>query len=115
MVAALVVLAGRLPGDAELGGDFWPPNAEFDGVVDQRREFGFCPHLRNAGAPDPFQDLHWDIQETWCVRLGDSTGATCCRSGRPCLALGLDWRFGLLMRSMMRRDVTIWVAGMLVP
>jgi hypothetical protein len=56
-VAALVVLAGCLPGDAELGGDLWPRNAEFDGVVDQRREFGFCLHLRNAGAPDPFQDL----------------------------------------------------------
>ena len=33
-MAALVVLAGRLPGDPEPGGDLRPANTEFDGVVD---------------------------------------------------------------------------------
>jgi hypothetical protein len=41
-VAALVVLAGRLPGHAEPGGDFWPPDARADGVVNERREPGLC-------------------------------------------------------------------------
>jgi hypothetical protein len=33
-VAALVVLAGRLPGHPEPDGDLWPPNAQIDGMVD---------------------------------------------------------------------------------
>ena len=45
-VAALVVLACRLPGDPESGGDLWPPDALIDGMVDERREFRLClvPH-----------------------------------------------------------------------
>ena len=59
MMAALIVLAGSLPGDPELSSNLWPADAEFDGVVDQRCKFGFCLLLRNAGAPDPFQHLRW--------------------------------------------------------
>jgi hypothetical protein len=33
-MAALVVLAGRLPGHAQPGGDLRPPDAETDGLVD---------------------------------------------------------------------------------
>jgi len=46
-VATLVVLACRLPGDAEPVGDLWPPDALIDGVVDERREFRLCfvPHV----------------------------------------------------------------------
>jgi hypothetical protein len=33
-MAALVVLAGRLPGNAQPGGDFRPPDAEADSLVD---------------------------------------------------------------------------------
>jgi hypothetical protein len=47
------MLAGRLSGDTELGGDLGPPDAEFDGVVDQRCEFGLRLLLCNAGAGDP--------------------------------------------------------------
>jgi hypothetical protein len=34
-VAALVVLARRLPGNSEPGGDLRPPDAQADGVVNQ--------------------------------------------------------------------------------
>ena len=46
-VAALVVLACRLSGDAESVGDLWPSDALIDGVVDERREFRLClvPHM----------------------------------------------------------------------
>jgi hypothetical protein len=36
-VAALVLLSGGLPGDAEVAGDSGPADAEGDGVVDQGR------------------------------------------------------------------------------
>jgi hypothetical protein len=52
---AQVMLTGRLPGHAELGGDLRPPDAEFDGMVDQCCEFGLSLLLRIAGAPDPLQ------------------------------------------------------------
>jgi len=56
-VAALVVLACRLPGDSELGGDLWPADAQVDGMVDERREFRLCvvPHV--PGVLDPFKHL----------------------------------------------------------
>jgi hypothetical protein len=41
-MAALVVLARCLPGDSELGGDLWPPDAQIDGMVDEHREFRVC-------------------------------------------------------------------------
>jgi hypothetical protein len=46
-MTALVVLAGRLSGDAEPGGNLWPPDAQIDGMVDERREFRYCivPHV----------------------------------------------------------------------
>lgn len=46
-MAALVMLAGRLPGDSELGGDVWPPDAQINGMVDEHREFRVClvPHV----------------------------------------------------------------------
>jgi hypothetical protein len=56
-VAALVVLAGRLPGHAEPGGDFWPPDAQADGVVDEHRELRRCRLPREPDALDPLQHL----------------------------------------------------------
>ena len=49
-VAALVVLAGRLPAHFQAGGDLRPPDAQRDSVVDQGRRLrlGFLPH--DAGA-----------------------------------------------------------------
>lgn len=46
-MAALVMLAGCLPGDSELGGDLWPPDAQIDGMVDEHGEFRVClvPHV----------------------------------------------------------------------
>jgi hypothetical protein len=41
-VATLVVLACRLPGNSEPGGDLWPADALIDSVVDERREFRLC-------------------------------------------------------------------------
>ncbi len=51
-VAALVLLAGRLPGDAEPGGDLRPPDAHVYGLVDQRCEFRLDFLLRDSGLPD---------------------------------------------------------------
>jgi hypothetical protein len=51
-MAALVLLAGCLPGHAELGGDLWPPGAQVYGLVDQRCEFRFGLLLRDSGVPD---------------------------------------------------------------
>lgn len=49
-VAALVVLARRLPAHFQAGGDLRPPDAQRDSVVDQGRQLrlGFLPH--DAGA-----------------------------------------------------------------
>ena len=41
-VATPVVLACRLPGHPEPGGDLWPSDTLIDGVVDERREFRLC-------------------------------------------------------------------------
>jgi hypothetical protein len=56
-VAALVVLAGRLPGDPEPGSDLWPPDALIYGSVDKRCEFRLClvPHV--PGVLDPLKHL----------------------------------------------------------
>ena len=53
-VAALVVLAGRLPGHAEPGGNLWPANAQSDGVIDQHGKLCPCLPLRDPGALDQF-------------------------------------------------------------
>jgi len=56
-VAALVLLARRLPGDPELGSDLWPADALIDGMVDERCEFRLCfvPHI--PGVLDPLKHL----------------------------------------------------------
>ena len=56
-VTTLVMLAGRLPGHAKLGGDLRPPDALADGVVDERRNHRLGLLLRNPGAPDPLEHL----------------------------------------------------------
>jgi len=63
-VAALVVLACRLPGDPEPGGDLWPPDAQIDGMVDEQHELRLClvPHV-----PDVL-DL---LKHLGCRQVGD--------------------------------------------
>jgi hypothetical protein len=56
-MAAFVVLTGRLPGHTQPGGDFWPPYAQADSLVDQLRECRFCPLLCDPGALDLIQHL----------------------------------------------------------
>ena len=51
-VAALVLLAGRLPGHAKLGGDLRPPDAQVYGMIDQRCEFRLGLLLYGSGVPD---------------------------------------------------------------
>jgi hypothetical protein len=51
-MTTLVVLTGRLPGDAQPGGDLWPPDTQANGLVDQLRECRICPTLCNSGALD---------------------------------------------------------------
>jgi hypothetical protein len=56
-MAALILLAGCLSGHAELGGDFRPPNAQLDSVIDERRKFRLCLPLVSPGAADLLQRL----------------------------------------------------------
>jgi hypothetical protein len=56
-VSALVVLAGRLPGDSELEGDLWPPDAQADGMVDEHCEFGLGFVPCQPGTLDPREHL----------------------------------------------------------
>jgi hypothetical protein len=56
-VSALVVLARRLPGNSESGGDFRPPDAQADRVVNQLRQFCFRLVPCYSGALDPLKYL----------------------------------------------------------
>ena len=56
-MAALVVLAGCLPGHAQPIGDFGPADAQSDRLVDQSREFRRCLLLRSPGTLNPLQHL----------------------------------------------------------
>jgi hypothetical protein len=58
-VAALVVLAGRLPRDAKAGGDLRPPDAHVNRLIHQHREFGLCLLPGKSGAFNPLQHLGW--------------------------------------------------------
>jgi hypothetical protein len=52
-MAALVVLAGCLPGHAQPGGDLRPPDAEADSLVNEHCEFCLCLPLRSPSALNP--------------------------------------------------------------
>jgi len=56
-VAALVVLACRLPGDPESSGDLWPPDALINGMVDERRKFRLCLVSHVPGVLDLLKHL----------------------------------------------------------
>ena len=56
-VSALVVLAGRLPGDPEPGGNLRPPDAQIDGMVYEHREFRLCLVPRVPGVLDLLKHL----------------------------------------------------------
>jgi hypothetical protein len=56
-MAALVVLACRLPANSEPGSDLWPPDALIDGMVDERREFRLCLVPRVPGVFDLLKHL----------------------------------------------------------
>jgi hypothetical protein len=56
-MAALVVLAGCLPGHAQPIGDFGPADAQSDRLVDQSREFPRCLPLRSPCTLNPLQHL----------------------------------------------------------
>jgi hypothetical protein len=68
--ATLVVLACRLPGDPEPGGDLWPSDALIDGIVDQSGEFRLClvPHV--PGVLDLLKHLGYR-------RVGDPSRHAC--------------------------------------
>ena len=69
-VAALVVLACRLPCHSEPSGDLWPPDALIDRMVDERGEFRLCfvPHV--PGVLDLLKHLG-------CRRVGDPSRRAC--------------------------------------
>ena len=100
-VAALVVLACRLPGDSEPGGDLWPPDAQIDGMVDEHREFRLCLVPREPGVLDLLEHLGCRPVGIPLRRACRFAGA-CSRHGGTCLTLGPNRRFDLLMESSMR-------------
>jgi hypothetical protein len=51
-MAALVLLAGRLPGHAKLRGNLRPPNALADGGLDEHRQFCRGIVSLDPGVPD---------------------------------------------------------------
>jgi len=59
MMAALVVLAGRLPGHTETGGDLRPSDAHADRLIHQHRECGIRLLTGESGPFDPLQHLGW--------------------------------------------------------
>ncbi|GEM_PF-4997415 len=63
-MAALVVLAGRLPCHPESGRDLWPPDALIDSMVDEHREFRFCLVPREPSLLDLLKHLR-------CRQVGD--------------------------------------------
>jgi hypothetical protein len=52
-MTTLVVLAGRLPGHAQPGGDLRPPDAEADSLVNEHCEFCLCLPLCISSALNP--------------------------------------------------------------
>ena len=84
-VAALVVLADRLPGHPEPGGDLWPPDAQVDGMVDQHREFRLCPVPHDPGVLDLLKHLG-------CRQVGNPLRRLC----RFCWRLLPPWRLHVL-------------------
>jgi hypothetical protein len=80
-VAVLVVLAGRLPGDAKTGGDLRPPDVHVDRLIHQYREFGIYHLPGESGASDLLQHLGWrqleiPLRRVWLFRscLGSPPG-----------------------------------------
>jgi hypothetical protein len=51
-MAAQVLLAGCLPGHAELRGNLWPPDTLADGGVDEFRQFCFGVVSLDPDVPD---------------------------------------------------------------
>ena len=56
-VAALVVLARRLPGNSEPSGDFRPPEVQANGMVNQHSQFKFSLVPRPPGMLDLLKHL----------------------------------------------------------
>jgi hypothetical protein len=52
-VAALVLLAGCLPGHTQPCSDLWPADTQVGSLVDQLREFRLCPPLGSPSALNP--------------------------------------------------------------
>ena len=101
-MAALVVLACRLPGDAEPGGDLRLPDGQVHGVVDERREFRLCLIPRVPSPLDLLKHLGAAEWVTRCAEPAGLAGACCDRRDGACLILAPDRRFDLLMDTRMR-------------
>jgi hypothetical protein len=93
-VAALVVLAGRLPGHTEPGGDLRPSDAHADRLIRQHREFGLCLLPGESGSFDPLQQLGRRQRGIRCGGPGRSARPWGRRMG--CTSLILGWRLDLL-------------------
>ncbi len=68
-VSALVVLAGRLPADAQAPGDDRPSDPQTDRVVDQQGQLGVQLISLQLCPADPFQHLRrWQRDLLWGAR-----------------------------------------------
>lgn len=86
-VAALVALAGRLPGYAKLGRDLRPADAQAYRMVDQHRELRFCRLSHDLDTLDPLQQLGWRQLGNLRWGSGGSPGSGRLRTGCLCLTL----------------------------
>jgi len=98
-VAALVLLAGRLPGHAKPGGDLRPPDAQVYGLVDQAASSAstFCCATRASLICSSTRVA--TVEDFPCARPGGGAGPRRAAVDGTRLALGTDWRFRRPMRS----------------
>ena len=95
-MAALVLLAGCLPGHAKLRGDLRPPEALADGRFDELRQFCLGLVSLDPNLPDCSSSSATDSWVTRFEAPGWLAGAGSRRSGCAFLALGTGLRLDLL-------------------
>lgn len=101
-VATLVVLACRLPGDPEPGGDLWPSDALIDGIVDQVASSASASSRTCRACSICSSTSGTDGLVTGRAMPAGSPDACCRDRDSMCLTLGPDRRLDLPMESSMR-------------
>jgi hypothetical protein len=95
-VAALVLLAGRLATHAEPGGDFWPPDAQTDSVIDQHKSCASASRCVTRARSISSSTWDGDTRLSGRAGMGFSARLCCCDPGGVCPVLAADRRLDLL-------------------